>query len=444
MTEIYRPNLHFSPRAGWMNDPNGMIRIDGVWHLFFQHDPDSTSHGPMHWGHATSTDLVHWDEQPVALYPTGLGTCFSGSAVETGEGEVKLFYTAHSRTPEGADHQVQCLVHADHSASRFEADPANPVVPNPGLAAFRDPKVIWHEPSGRWIMLVTEGQSIGFYGSANLKDWDYLSSFGVGHGRHSPGPWECPDLVPLRAPDGEMTWGLIVGLNPGGYAPGSGTQYFLGHFDGTRFTNSNPAETELWLDYGRDYYAAQTFFERGGTETPTAIAWASNWLYARQTPTEAFRGVMSLPRELHLVETADGLRVAARVPLAVQQIIGADDLAGTSRVDLIADLTVGEELVITLFGEGRPHYLVRRDSASRGSIRTVRDMVPGMDQFAHDYSVDLAWPETGRLDVTIFVDRGLAELSAADGLVWITNLFFPANPDIAVHTEVRWPEPAHA
>jgi fructan beta-fructosidase len=441
MTEKFRPNLHFSPRRGWMNDPNGMIRVDGVWHLFYQHDPDSTVHGPMHWGHATSTDLVHWNEQPVALYPDALGTCFSGSAIETDEG-VKLFYTAHSRTADGQDYQVQCLVHADDGLSRFVGDAANPVVPNPGLTAFRDPKVIWHQASGKWIMLVTEGQRVGFYGSTDLRDWTYLSSFGEAHGRHSEGPWECPDMVPLIAPNGETAWVLIIGLNPGGYALGSGTQYFLGQFDGMHFTNANPPETELWLDYGRDYYAAQTFFERGGTETPIAIAWASNWLYARQTGTTAFRGVMSLPRELRLVDTPDGLRVAARAPSSALAGFDTRTLVGTSRVSRVTDLAPGEQLAIHLFGEGQPQFIVRRESLERGSIRTIRQDVDGMDGFGHDYAVDLPWPPNGKLDLTLFIDRGLVELSAADGLVWVTNLFFPA--DLEAPAVIRSMEEADA
>lgn len=441
MTEKYRPALHFSPRAGWMNDPNGMILVGDVWHLFFQHDPDSTVHGPMHWGHATSTDLLHWQEQPIALYPTYLGTCFSGSAIETGDG-VKLFYTAHSRTAAGEDYQVQCLVHADAGVDQFTPDTANPVVPNPGLVAFRDPKVIWHVPTGKWVMLVTEGQSIGFYGSTDLSNWTHLSSFGEGHGRHSPGPWECPDIVPLTAPDGETVWVLIVGLNPGGYAPGSGTQYFIGQFDGTVFTNANMPETELWLDYGRDYYAAQTFFERGGTTTPTAIAWASNWLYARQTKTHAFRGVMSLPRELGLADTPHGLRVVSAVPAATIEAIEQANLPGTVRTALSADLAPGQAMEIRLFGETAPAFVIRRDSATSASIHTLRAAVAGMDDFAHDYGVDLDWPEHGALDVDVFCDRGLVELGTSDGLVWITNLFFPADPEAAL--QVVMLEAAHA
>ena len=148
MSDRYRPKLHFAPAKGWMNDPNGLIKVDGVFHMFFQHDPDSVDHGPMHWGHSRSTNLVTWEELPVALYPTELGTCFSGTAVETPEGELKLFYTAHRRIND-EDYQVQCLVHADRSLTTFQLDAANPVLANPGLACFRDPTVFWHEASGR-------------------------------------------------------------------------------------------------------------------------------------------------------------------------------------------------------------------------------------------------------------------------------------------------------
>jgi len=433
MTEDHRPKFHFTPKAGWMNDPNGLIKVDGTYHLFFQHDPNSILHGPMHWGHATSTDLLTWSEQPVALYPDRLGTCFSGSAVETAEGDVKLFYTAHSSAEDGRDHQVQCLVHADRSLKRFELDPRNPIVSNPGLTAFRDPKVIWHAPTERWIMLLTEGQSIGFFESNDLKRWTYLSSFGESHGRHSDGPWECPDMVQLSALDGEDAWILMVGLNPGGYAAGSGTQYFVGHFDGTHFTNANPAETELWLDFGRDYYAAQTFFDRRNEGNPIAIAWVSNWLYAKQTPTKDFRGVMSLPREMFLARTRRGLRVGMRLAPAVRRSLEKN----RGLFDLEANLVPGEELAVTLFGAGEPQFIVARNTVDRGSIRTLRPSHEGMDQFGHDYSMEIEWPATSPLQLTAVVDRGLVELWTADGLTWMTNLFYPATPEAAPRINVR-------
>jgi fructan beta-fructosidase len=415
-----------------MNDPNGLIKVDGTFHAFFQHDPHSTEHGPMHWGHATSVDLVQWTEQPIALYPTELGTCFSGSAVETETGDIKLFYTAHNKTAAGKDYQTQCLVHADRSLSQFRAEPANPIVPNLGRAVFRDPKVIWHAPTNRWIMLVTEGQSIGFYGSTDLTNWTHLSTFGAGHGRHSEdGPWECPDLVPLRSPHGETVWALIVGLNPDGYAPGSGTQYFIGHFDGVHFTNANPAETELWLDYGRDYYAAQTFFDRGGEEGPIAMAWASNWLYARETPTRAFRGSFTLPRQLRLIETAAGLRLAASVPNHVSNQfdrfrIGDTPLVprtGTYMLTGTIRLQPGQVSQIALFGETVPQLIFERGVDGHVWLRLARAPTEGMRGFEHDYGVPMGTLD--EFDVELFVDNGLAELSADEGRVWATNLHFP-------------------
>ena len=432
MTDPYRPALHFAPQKGWMNDPNGLIRKDGIWHLFFQHDPDSTTHGPMHWGHATSRDLLHWDEQPVALYPDHNGTCFSGSAIETAEGAVKLFYTGHSLR-DGQDYQVQCLVEANSDLTAFTPYAGNPVVPNPGKIAFRDPKVIWHAPSARWIMLVTEGQSMAFYGSENLTDWAYLSRFGEGHGRHSEGPWECPDLVALTAPSGEVVWMLIVGVNPGGYGAGSGTQYFLGDFDGIRFTNRNAPDTTLWLDYGRDYYAAQTFFDRAGGP-PVAIGWASNWHYAKETPTSAFRGVMSLPRCLSLVETPAGLRVAATLPAGAE---GAFTVAGTARHPVTATLAVGERLDITLFGADAPQITITRTSADKGVLRSIRPAHGTMHAFAHDITVPLDWPPEG-VTGDLYIDHGLTELCLSQGTVWLTNLHYPADPQgTSMTTEVR-------
>jgi fructan beta-fructosidase len=435
VSEEFRPQFHFAPRAGWMNDPNGMIRVDGVYHLFFQHDPDSTLHGPMHWGHARSTDLVTWEELPVALYPTELGTCFSGSAIETAAGELKLFYTAHQRLDD-LDVQTQCLVHADRALATFTPEPANPVINNPGIECFRDPKVIWHAATARWILAVTLGQSIGFYSSTDLSDWIFESASGETDGRHSDGPWECPDLVAMRAPDGSEHWVLIVGIGTGAYGPGSGNQYFVGQFDGHRFVNANAPETELWLDYGRDFYAVQTFFDRTGA-APIGIAWASNWTYARTTPTQTFRGAMSLPKEMHLVETGRGLRLAQRVPAGVKQAFAAlTGPAGTYRQDIAVDLAVGQQAAIALFGERAPHFIVHRTSAATTTIRTIRADVAGMPEFGHDYTIDLAYPADGPLALEIYVDRGLVELGTGDGLVWITNLFFPEHPSGAVSVTV--------
>jgi fructan beta-fructosidase len=428
LVEPYRPALHFSPRAGWINDPNGLIFIDGRWHLFYQHEPNQTVHGPMHLGHASSTDLTTWTEHPVALYPDDLGTCFSGSAIETAGGEVKLFYTAHRKTPDGTDFQTQCLVHADRGLTRFVSDRGNPVVDNPGLEAFRDPKVIWHEPTGRWIMAVTHGQSIGFRSSTDLVHWTLESTFGETEGRHSDGPWECPDLLPLTAPDGAIRWILIVGIGLGHDAGGSGTQYIVGDFDGHRFVNANTRETTLWLDHGRDYYATQSFF---GAPTPTTISWASNWEYARHTPTTAFRGVMTLPRELSLAETSEGLRVCQIVPPSVvakfdRVELGDVPRSGTYRIAARLTLDDDKPQGIALFGDPDPQFVFTRSRDGAVSVRSIRAGIDDIPKFAHDTDVRLA-PDMA-LDIDIYVDNGLAELSVSGGLNWMTNLFFPANP----------------
>ena len=235
-------------------------------------------------------------------------------------------------------------------------------------------------------------------------------------------------MVPMAAPDGRMVWVLIVGLNPGGYAPGSGTQYFVGHFDGSRFINANPPQTELWLDYGRDYYAAQTVFDRdaGHGFAPVVMAWANNWLYAKQAPTKAFRGVMSLPRQLFVVETAQGLRVGMRHPDTVGDFLTMQ--AGSNLLEYEANLAVGEELAIELFGESQPQFVVRREAADRGRIRSLRCEMAGLNGFEHDYSVAVDWPANEPLRLNAVVDRGLVELSTDDGLIWITNVFYPSNP----------------
>lgn len=427
MSELYRPLLHFTPRAGWMNDPNGMIHVDGTYHLFFQHDPASISHGPMHWGHATSTDLCAWTEQPVALYPDALGTCFSGSAVRDATGALKLLYTAHRLSEEGRDFQTQCLVHADKSLETFIAHAANPVLDNPGLVAFRDPKVVWHEPTQRWIMAVTLGPEIGFYSSGDLIGWQIESRFGAGQGSHGTGVWECPDLVEMTGPDGNLTWVLIVSVSEDAYASGSGTQYFVGHFDGTHFHNANPSDTVLWLDHGRDFYAPQTFFDAPGAG-PLLMAWASNWTYARQTPTTAFRGAMSLPRALRLVDTVDGLRLAQTIPEGVvARFDSCAPASGTFHKRLQLDLSKSKRGAISLFGEAKPHFVFSLQDDGRACLDIRRAERDDMTGFGHAYSLAFN-AGNGRVDVDLYVDNGIVELLIADGLVSVTSLYFPADP----------------
>ena len=267
-----RPRYHFSPQAGWINDPNGAVRVDGLYHLFYQANPHGLVHGPMHWGHATSVDLANWTEQPIALYPEASGQCFSGSAVAAREGRVApelaaddailLFYTAHR---DGSPYvEDQAIAIADRGMTSFRKFAGNPVLPTPGPRDFRDPKVIWHAATQRWIMVVTHGQSIGIYSSSDALSWQAESEFGRR-------PWECPDLFPITVEgSGEQAWILVVGLGQGHISGGSGTQYFVGDFDGQVFRNRHSAETELFMDWGRDYYATQSFSGLNGDD-PLAV-----------------------------------------------------------------------------------------------------------------------------------------------------------------------------
>lgn len=268
----FRPQYHFSPEIYWMNDPNGLVYYEGQYHLFFQHNPEGIRWGNISWGHAVSDDLYHWEQLPVALRPGPLGMIWSGSAVVDsrdssgffgrGNDGMVAFYTNAEDTNEdreGFEKQRQSLAYSEDSRTWTKYD-GNPVIADPGIQDFRDPKVIWHEESGKWVLVLVAGEKVMFYGSRNLRDWTKLSEFGTGEGAHG-GVWETPDLfeLPVDGDSENRRWVLTLGINPGFVGGGSGEQYFVGEFDGETFTNSNPAETVLWADYGKDFYAAQSW-----------------------------------------------------------------------------------------------------------------------------------------------------------------------------------------
>ncbi|HZH37827.1 MAG TPA: glycoside hydrolase family 32 protein, partial [Flavisolibacter sp.] len=303
--EPHRPQIHFTPKTAWMNDPNGMVYHNGTYHLFYQHNPDSTVWGPMHWGHATTKNLVHWQHQPVKLFPDSLGTIFSGSAVVDvnntsgfgSKGKVPLvaIFTHHNPVMEKAgrnDFQYQSLAFSLDEGKTWTKYTGNPVVKNPGIRDFRDPKVMWHQGSGKWIMTLATLDRVTFYSSSNLKDWLKESEFGKELGAHG-GVWECPDLFPLEY-NGEQVWVLLVSINPGGPNGGSATQYFTGRFDGKTFT---PLQTDTqWIDYGPDNYAGITWSNTG--KRKIFLGWMSNWQYAAAVPTQTWRSAMTIPRDL--------------------------------------------------------------------------------------------------------------------------------------------------
>lgn len=374
-----RPALHFTPPRGWMNDPNGLVHFEGEYHLFYQHYPHDRIPGPMHWGHAVSRDLCRWEHLPIALAPDDAGMCFSGSAIVDrhdttglfdGQPGLLAFYTVHRTAEDDPEDYVeeQCLAYSRDRGRSWHKYAGNPVVTEPGLRDFRDPKVIWHAPSRRWVMALACGQTIRFYVSENLLDWRLASVFGEGEGAHTRHPWECPDLFELPVAgtgedDPATRWVLVVGIGASDDNPfGSFTQYFIGDFDGERFHNDNPADRVLMMDQGRDFYAVQSWSDLPEADgRRLAIAWLSNWQYANQTPEAGWRGAMSFPRELSLVATPEGVRLrqafAGELP-----VVRGEAVSPTTRVP-------------TALGPGQ-HPLIEGGSAPAHG-RLVLDLRPG-------------------------------------------------------------------
>lgn len=318
--ELYRPNFHFSPKKGWMNDPNGMFYYNNYYHLYFQHYPDDNVWGPMHWGHAISTDMVTWKEQPIALYPDELGYIYSGSAVvdientsgfgKDGKVPIIAMFTSHDPKKAEAkqiDVETQSIAYSVDEGLTWTKYAGNPIIKNQGVRDFRDPKVSWDEVHNQWNMVLAAGQRTYFYSSSNLKDWTLLSTFGEGIGNHN-GVWECPDLFPLKVQGSDVTkWVHLVSINPGGPNGGSATQYFVGDFDGAvfkvdkAFEASMKKEHDFWVDFGKDNYAGVTWSNiTTSNDAKLFIGWMSNWQYANQVPTTAWRSATTIPREIRL------------------------------------------------------------------------------------------------------------------------------------------------
>ena len=303
--ESYRPVYHHTPPYGWMNDPNGMFYKDGVYHLYYQFNPYGSTWGNMHWGHSTSTDLVSWKHEDIALAPDAWGSIFSGSCVVDhdntagfGAGAVIAIYTSAKPTPWG-DCQTQSLAYSLDNGYTFTKYAHNPVLTSTERD-FRDPKVFWYAPDKHWVMLLAVGQEMEIHTSADLKEWKKESTFGAKQGAHG-GVWECPDLVELPVEGtGRKRWVLICNLNPGGPFGGSAAQYFVGSFDGKTFVNESPAVTK-WLDWGKDNYATVTW-SNAPQERCIALGWMSNWQYQAILPTKQYRGENTIARDLTLYD----------------------------------------------------------------------------------------------------------------------------------------------
>jgi fructan beta-fructosidase len=439
------------------------VYFDGEYHLFYQYYPDNTVWGPMHWGHAVSTDLVFWEHLPIALYPDSLGYIFSGSAVvdwnnttgfQAGNAPpLVAVFTQHDPEGERAgriDYQTQGIAYSHDRGRSWTMYEGNPVLPNPGLRDFRDPKVRRHDASNQWIMVLAAGDRVRFYGSSDLKNWRHLSDFGAEAGNHE-GVWECPDLFPLATASGETRWVLLVSINPGAPNGGSGTQYFVGRFDGTAFTSDNPPETELWLDWGRDNYAGVTWSDVPEEDGRSLfIGWMSNWAYAQVVPTERWRSAMTLPRSLTLVETDTGLRVASNPVEELQRLRGKRIAVGSvtvvdgrTEVDGVADRSTFEAILdIDLDGSKAEVFGIELANANGATYRFGYDRATGSlfsdrTQAGHpDFSDAFATkphaapyrPSGNRMQLHVFVDKSSIEVFVDGGQLAMTELFFPAAP----------------
>ena len=366
--EPWRPQVHFTPKRMWMNDPNGMIFQNGLYHLFYQFHPDSMIWGPMHWGHATSRDLLKWDYHDVALFPDKDGKIFSGCCVNDRNNTSNLFESCGDNNFVAIysyDCQTQGLAISRDNGFTWEKFKDNPILPAI-KKNFRDPKVIWHESTGKWIMVISADRECHFYTSNNLIDWTFSSSFSGGC---ADGIWEVPDIFQLPNQDGDLKWVLIISISKGSPAGGSGVQYFIGDFDGITFHWDENLGTK-WLDFGPDNYAGSTWFNEPDDDR-LYIGWMSNWTYANNVPTDPWRGSMTLPRKLQLFDNGSGLELGGfpkvwpieNIPkLSTQELnfLATDGLYQTLSLEVDGRLT-GHELNIDfaerLFSLKRPQAL---------------------------------------------------------------------------------------
>ena len=461
--EAWRPRLHYSARGNWINDPNGLFYQDGVYHLYYQMNPDDSVWGNMHWGHAVSRDLLHWQELPIALdaEPEGLGYAFSGGAVidwnnTSGLGDgvnppIIASYTQHSKDAV----QVQSIAYSTDGGKRFVPYAGNPVIANPGLKDFRDPKVIWHEPSQRWVLALVAGDRAHFYTSTNLREWTFASEFGADAGAHG-GVWECPDLFPLTCADtGETRWVLVISLNPGGPNGGSAMQYFVGQFDGEVFQAEH--QDTRWLDFGADFYAGITWdgLQAYGDQR-VMIAWMSNWQYANKTPTDSWRGAMSLPRRLQLRRVGTDYRVASEPHSNLLEaraasytwLAGEPVAAGVSLTT--PELPPVAEVVLALeWSQSAPQVDLIISNPAGDAMHLHCDLANGRlvldrhasgwvgEGFGRAMQAELYSTSPGRLELRLFIDRSSLEVFANGGLSCITSCCFPRQPYSQLQLQVR-------
>jgi fructan beta-fructosidase len=436
--EPNRPQFHYTPQKNWLNDPNGLVFHDGKWHLFHQYNPEGIESANKSWAHGVSRDLVHWEHLPLAIrYGDGIEIWSGGAVVDadntSGFGTkdnppLVAFYT-------GAGHgkQAQYLAYSTDRGLTWTKFAENPVI-DESLREFRDPKVFWHAPSKRWVMAValSDQRKVRFYGSGDLKTWKQLSEFG-GQGSVE-GIWECPDLVPLTS--GNKThWVLIVSVGGGGPTKvGTAVQYFVGDFDGTTFHNANDKGTKLWADYGPDFYAPQTWSDVPKADGRTVwIGWMSTPRYAGDEPTKPWRGALTLPRELSLVETERGPRLAQSPVRELSSLRGetlteAQLTTAGQTLEIEATIDLGTSTSFAVCEDDKSHTTIGYDAAKR-EVYVDRTRSRAGEPFHKDFFGRCAAPIVsdagGTIPLRVLVDRTSVEVYADNGLTVLTVNTFP-------------------
>jgi len=427
--EKFRPLYHHTPKRGWMNDPNGMFYKDGTWHLYYQYNPYGSMWGNMHWGHSSSTDLIHWKDEGVALAPDVWGTMFSGSCVVNGEAVVAM-YTASRPTPFGGDVQAQCLAFSNDGGKSFTKYEGNPVLTAEDKD-FRDPRPFWNEDIKMWNLILAAGQEMRIYSSKDLKEWKYESSFGKEYGNHG-GVWECPDLFKVKSErvKGEK-WVLLCNINPGGPFGGSATQYFVGQFDGHQFTCESKPEVTKWMDYGKDHYATVSF-ANAPEGRRTVLAWMSNWQYANQVPTLQFRSANSIPRDLGLFEFQGETYVSVVPSPEMLAARGAKVKQPTEACEMVVDVKKQTEIVLS---NDKGEQVVMKYDAAKQTFSMDRTQ-SGDVSFSQDFPCVTEAPTYGTIkQLRLFIDRCSIEVFDAEGKMAMTNLVFPSEP--YTHLQVK-------
>lgn len=430
----FRPKVHFTPLLNWMNDPNGMVYIDGIWHLYYQKNPDEPIWGPMYWGHATSKDLISWEHHPIALYPDELGYIFSGSMAydknntsgfgKDGKAPMVAVYTNHN--PENG-YECQSIAYSLDGGFTFHKYDGNPVIDNPGIADFRDPKVFWNKKKDCWSMTLAAKDCTHFYASKDLKTWQKTGEFGREEDLVKT-TWECSDLFPIQTEDGEK-WVLIVSMMANKGENCAALQYFVGDFDGDSFYDTEKAGETLWLDFGFDNYAGVTFHNY---DSPIYLGWGVSPEYANLVPTGEYAGLMTIARQLSLARTGAGYRLLAkpfgldRLRENTKELYDEDTLSSESfgllvngqKGSITFENLQGQKLVIEVYED---------------RIRVDRSMA-GANDFSDVYTDSLhsiaqtKRLKSGDIDLEILFDVSYLEVFADGGLEVASMTVYPDSP----------------